>query len=54
MSMLESPAPAPASAPAAENAEPSFESRLNNKLGGDGGAPLAGDVASHASQTYGP
>src|SRR5688500_18860775 len=51
MSIFESPAAAPA--PAAENAESSFESRLNTKLGSDGGSPLAGDVASHASQTYG-
>lgn len=48
--MHESPSAAPSSS---ASAEPSFESKLNQKLSGDSGQPLASDVASHASQSYG-
>ena len=34
-------------------AQPSFESQLDKKLSGTGGAPLSSDVASHASASYG-
>jgi|GEM_PF-2917282 len=50
--MMSEPAAAPSSS-STESAEPSFESRLNTKLSGGGGSALPGDVASHASSTYG-
>ncbi len=52
MSSLLSESPTSA-APAPAEIEPTFEHRLNRKLGSDGGAPLPSDVASHAGATFG-